>query len=118
MALDPDTEAAIVGIGENEGANIMTAALLKQLEVKRIVCRVTSPLQKIVLGGYFAALQDWLVAPQRHGRTAITASTLGFTAGGKGAALAAVRRVLDDPTVVPVKASAPKTGGSHEGASA
>ncbi len=27
----------------------MTAALLKQLEVKRIVCRVTSPLQKIVL---------------------------------------------------------------------
>ncbi|MFE9751319.1 ROK family protein [Saccharothrix saharensis] len=74
--------------------------------------------QKIVLGGYFAALQDWLVAPQRHGRTAITASTLGFTAGGKGAALAAVRRVLDDPTVVPVKASAPKTGGSHEGASA
>ncbi|MFJ6671737.1 ROK family protein [Actinosynnema sp. NPDC091369] len=74
--------------------------------------------QKIVLGGYFAALQDWLVAPQRHGRTAITASTLGFTAGGKGAALAALRRVLDDPTVVPVKASAPKTGGSHEGASA
>lgn len=44
-----DTEAAVVGIGENEGANIMTAALLKQLEVKRIVCRVTSPLQKIVL---------------------------------------------------------------------
>ena len=27
----------------------MTTALLKQMDVKRIVCRVTSPLQKIVL---------------------------------------------------------------------
>jgi trk system potassium uptake protein TrkA len=44
-----DLEAAIVGIGENEGANIMATALLKQLGVKRIICRVTSPLQKIVL---------------------------------------------------------------------
>lgn len=44
-----DVEAAIVGIGEDEGATIMTAALLKQMNVKRIVCRVTSPLQKIVL---------------------------------------------------------------------
>ena len=42
-------DAAIVGIGENEGATIMTAALLKQMNVKRIVCRVTSPLQQIVL---------------------------------------------------------------------
>ena len=74
--------------------------------------------RKIVLGGYFAALQDWLVAPQRHGRIPVTASTLGFTAGGRGAALAALRRVLDDPTVVPVKASATQAGGSHEGAPA
>jgi trk system potassium uptake protein len=44
-----DIDAAIVGIGEDEGAIIMTAALLKQLNVKRIICRVTSPLQKIVL---------------------------------------------------------------------
>jgi trk system potassium uptake protein TrkA len=44
-----DVDAAIVGIGENEGANIMTTALLKQLGVKRIICRITSPLQKIVL---------------------------------------------------------------------
>ncbi len=42
-------DAVIVGIGEDEGATIMTAALLKQLNVKRIVCRNTSPLQKIVL---------------------------------------------------------------------
>jgi trk system potassium uptake protein TrkA len=44
-----DLDAAIVGIGENEGATIMTTALLKQMGVKRIICRVTSPLQKIVL---------------------------------------------------------------------
>lgn len=44
-----DVDAAIIGIGENEGATIMTAALLKQIGVKRIVCRVTSPLQRIVL---------------------------------------------------------------------
>jgi trk system potassium uptake protein TrkA len=44
-----DVDAAIVGIGEDEGANIMTTALLKQLGVKRIICRITSSLQKIVL---------------------------------------------------------------------
>ncbi len=44
-----DLDAAIVGIGENEGANIMVTALIKQMGVKRIICRVTSPLQKIVL---------------------------------------------------------------------
>ena len=70
------------------------------------------------LGGCSAAPRDWLVAPQRHGRTRVAASTLGFTAGGDGAARTASRRVLDDPTVVPVKDNAPKPGGSHEGASA
>lgn len=44
-----DIDAAIVAIGEDEGAVIMTAALLKQIGVARIICRVTSPLQKIVL---------------------------------------------------------------------
>jgi len=44
-----DTDAAIVGIGENEGITIMVTALLKQMGVKRIICRVTSPLQQIVL---------------------------------------------------------------------
>ncbi|MGV3767814.1 MAG: potassium channel family protein [Chitinophagaceae bacterium] len=44
-----DVEAAIVAIGENEGVNIMATALLKELKVKRIICRVTSPLQKTVL---------------------------------------------------------------------
>lgn len=44
-----DVDAAIVGIGENEGATIMATALLKQMGVKRIICRVTSSLQKIVM---------------------------------------------------------------------
>jgi trk system potassium uptake protein TrkA len=44
-----DVDAAVVGIGENEGATIMTTALLKQIGVERIICRVTSPIQKIVL---------------------------------------------------------------------
>lgn len=44
-----DIDAAVVGIGENEGTTIMVAALLKQLNVNRIICRVTSPLQRIVL---------------------------------------------------------------------
>ena len=44
-----EIDAAIVGMGEDEGATIMTTALLKQIGVKRIICRVTSPLQKIVL---------------------------------------------------------------------
>ncbi len=44
-----DVDAVINAIGEDEGVNIMATALLIQNEVKRIVCRVTSPLQQTVL---------------------------------------------------------------------
>jgi trk system potassium uptake protein len=44
-----DVDAVVNAIGENEGANIMVAAILKQLAVKRIICRVLTPLQKTVL---------------------------------------------------------------------
>jgi trk system potassium uptake protein len=44
-----DIDAAVNAIGENEGSNIMLTALLKQLAVKRIICRVITPLQKTVL---------------------------------------------------------------------
>lgn len=44
-----DVDAVINAIGENEGVNIMTTALLVQNGVKRIICRVTSPLQQTVL---------------------------------------------------------------------
>lgn len=44
-----DTDAAIVAMGEDEGTIIMTAALLKQMNLSRIICRVTSSTQKVVL---------------------------------------------------------------------
>lgn len=44
-----DADAVIVSIGEDEGASIMTIALLKKLKVKKIIGRATSPLQKTVL---------------------------------------------------------------------
>jgi trk system potassium uptake protein len=44
-----DVDAAINAIGEDEGANIMLTALLKQYLVHRIICRVITPLQKTVL---------------------------------------------------------------------
>jgi predicted NBD/HSP70 family sugar kinase len=66
----------------------------------------------VVLGGYFAALPEWLVEPIRNevvanvlapgaGGARVVGSQLGFTAATTGGALAALRRVLDDPTVVP-----------------
>lgn len=44
-----DTDVVIVGIGEDQGANIMATALMKQLHVKRLISRAVSPLQKMVL---------------------------------------------------------------------
>jgi trk system potassium uptake protein len=44
-----DADAVIVAIGEDEGASIMTTALLKQMKVKRIISRVMSPLQRMVI---------------------------------------------------------------------
>ncbi|GGG80430.1 potassium transporter [Parapedobacter pyrenivorans] len=44
-----DAHAVIVAIGEDEGASLLTTALLKQLRVKRIIGRVVSDLQKTVL---------------------------------------------------------------------
>jgi len=39
----------IVAIGEDEGASLLTTALLKQLPVKRIIGRIVSDLQRTVL---------------------------------------------------------------------
>lgn len=44
-----DTDIVIVCIGENEGANIMTTALMKQLKAKRLISRSVSPLHETVL---------------------------------------------------------------------
>jgi trk system potassium uptake protein TrkA len=45
----PGADAVVVSIGEDEGASIMTVALLKQMGVKRIISRTTSPLQRTVI---------------------------------------------------------------------
>ncbi len=44
-----DTDIVIVAIGEDQGANIMTTALLKNLEVKRLISRAINPLHEKVL---------------------------------------------------------------------
>ena len=44
-----DTDIVLVAIGENQGANIMTTALLKNLEVKRLISRAINPLHEKVL---------------------------------------------------------------------
>jgi predicted NBD/HSP70 family sugar kinase len=67
----------------------------------------------LVLGGYFGILADLLVptvvrvldgdvlAPQAGGCT-VHGSTLGLTAPAVGGAIEALRRVVDDPTLVPL----------------
>ena len=44
-----DTDVVIVAIGEDQGANIMTTAALKNLNVKRLISRAISPLHENVL---------------------------------------------------------------------
>jgi trk system potassium uptake protein len=44
-----DTDIVIIGIGEDQGANIMTTALMKQLKVKRLISRSISPLHGTIL---------------------------------------------------------------------
>lgn len=44
-----DVDASVITIGETPGISIMVSALLKQLGVKRIICRVISNLQQTVL---------------------------------------------------------------------
>src|SRR5690606_35493143 len=44
-----DVDVAVVAIGEDEGANIMTTALLVNLKVRRVVSRAINPLHEMVL---------------------------------------------------------------------
>lgn len=44
-----DTNIVIVAIGENEGANIMATAVIKQKGVQRLISRALSPLHETVL---------------------------------------------------------------------
>jgi trk system potassium uptake protein len=44
-----DTDVVIVAIGEDQGANIMVTALLKNFQVKRLISRAINPLHEKVL---------------------------------------------------------------------
>ena len=44
-----DTDIVLVAIGEDQGANVMTTALFKNLEVKRLISRAINPLHEKVL---------------------------------------------------------------------
>ncbi len=44
-----DTDVVMVCIGEDEGASILTTALMKQLKVKRLISRAVSPLHEMIL---------------------------------------------------------------------
>lgn len=44
-----EADAVIIAIGEDEGASLLTTALVKQLNVKRIIGRVVSDLQRTVM---------------------------------------------------------------------
>lgn len=44
-----DTDIVVVAIGEDQGANIMVTALLKNLQVKRLISRAINPLHEKVL---------------------------------------------------------------------
>lgn len=44
-----ETDVVIVAIGENQGANIMATAILKNLQVKRLISRALNPIHETVL---------------------------------------------------------------------
>ncbi|MFC2185912.1 potassium channel family protein [Fulvivirgaceae bacterium LMO-SS25] len=44
-----DTDIVLVAIGEDQGSNLMTTALLKNFEVKRLISRAINPLHEKVL---------------------------------------------------------------------
>jgi trk system potassium uptake protein TrkA len=44
-----DTDIVFVAIGEDQGANIITNALLKNLQVKRVISRAINPLHEKIL---------------------------------------------------------------------
>lgn len=44
-----DTDIVIVAIGEDQGSNVMTTALFKNFEVKRLISRAINPLHEKVL---------------------------------------------------------------------
>jgi trk system potassium uptake protein TrkA len=44
-----NTDVVIVSIGEDEGANLLTTAFMKKLNVPKLVCRSVSPIHATIL---------------------------------------------------------------------
>ena len=44
-----NTDVVIVSIGEDEGANLLTTAFIKKLNVPRLICRAVSPIHATIL---------------------------------------------------------------------
>ena len=44
-----DSDVVMVCIGEDEGANLMTTALMKKMKVKRLISRAVNPLHETIL---------------------------------------------------------------------
>lgn len=58
-----DTDVVMVSIGEDEGASLLTTALMKQMKVKRLISRAVSPLHEMILD----AMQiDEIVHPEEE----------------------------------------------------
>lgn len=58
-----DTDVVVIGIGEDQGANIMATALFKNLQVKRLISRAINPLHEKVL---HAIGVDEIVHPEQE----------------------------------------------------
>ena len=58
-----ETDVVIVAIGEDQGANVMTTALFKNLQVKRLISRAIDPLHEKVL---IAIGVDEIVHPEEE----------------------------------------------------
>lgn len=58
-----EADVVVVGIGEDFGASVMVTAMVKQKNVKRLICRAVSPLHESV----FQALEvDEIVHPEQE----------------------------------------------------
>jgi trk system potassium uptake protein len=58
-----EADVVIVCIGEDEGANLMTTALMKKMNVKRLISRAVNPLHETVLD---AMLINEIVHPEEE----------------------------------------------------
>jgi trk system potassium uptake protein TrkA len=58
-----ETDVVIIAIGEDQGANVMTTAVFKNLQVKRLISRAINPLHEKVLR---AIGVDEIVHPRRR----------------------------------------------------